>query len=348
MRVFVKIVKKLFKIPACQLLYGSGLLYLFLKLIYARRKNFPVVIIYYHRFTHNPDDQLDNRPSVTHRTSDLIESLRFMKRFFQVISLDEAVARLKQGRPFTRPSVVLTVDDGYRDNYDILFPVLKDEKVTATIFLTTDLIGTNHRVWNEALAEAFLKTKKTELHLPGMFQTENFSIKNRQQKRRVYVKISEHLKDLPSQERESYVRFVEQELDPDYRNKQPVMLSWDQVREMRQAGIAFGAHTATHPILTRLAHEDAREEIARSKNKIEQELQERVKHFAIPNGRREDFNRVLEEDCRKMGFESICTTQFGCNEKSQDRWRLKRISHDLPISLFAINVTRAFLRGSHS
>ena len=341
----MNIIKKIFKIPICQILYTSGLLHCYLKYFYMRRKNFPVVIVYYHSFTRDPADQLDTRPALIHRMEDFVHSLDFIKRYFQVASLDQVVETLKQGQTFPRPTVVLTVDDGYENNYDILFPMLKKEALPATIFLTTDLIGTNRRIWSDTLAEVIRETDRPEIHLSGLFPIENFSLRTPAQKRESYIRISERLKDLPSKERESYLRYVEQQLDTATGEKQPVMLNWDQVREMHAAGITFGAHTATHPILTRLSVEEARDEIARSKQTIEQQLGEPTRHFAVPNGRREDFNRVLEEDCRKMGFESISTTQFGCNENPRDRWGLKRIGYDLPLSLFAINLTRAFLRG---
>ncbi len=89
--------------------------------------------------------------------------------------------------------------------------------------------------------------------------------------------------------------------------------------------------------------EDAKREIADSKRKIEQELGVSVRHFAYPNGRLQDFNEVLRRFCQKIGFDSVCTCNYGNNSQTSDIWGLKRIGSEVPISLFAVNVVRSFL-----
>ena len=106
----------------------------------------------------------------------------------------------------------------------------------------------------------------------------------------------------------------------------------------------FGAHTVTHPILTNMPLADAKKEIADSKKKIEQELGISVRHFAYTNGRPEDFNENLRLYCKEIGFDSVCTCDYGNNKDADERWTLKRIGSEIPISLYAVNVLRAFLK----
>ena len=93
--------------------------------------------------------------------------------------------------------------------------------------------------------------------------------------------------------------------------------------------IEFGAHTRTHPILSRL-ETDAKldDDIAGSKRRIEEALGRPVKHFCYPNGRPEDVDDRAVECVKHAGFETAVVTSQGFNFRGADRFRLKRIPAD--------------------
>ena len=102
------------------------------------------------------------------------------------------------------------------------------------------------------------------------------------------------------------------------------MLTWDRVRHMNQHGIDFGAHTVTHPYLSRLSQDQVAWELSESKRRIESELQKRVAHFAYPNGRDEDFASWNKEAIRDAGYQAALTTLWGLNYPTTDRLELRR------------------------
>ena len=70
--------------------------------------------------------------------------MRYLKdKGFNVIPLDELVAGIKNRRRFTHNTVVITIDDGYKNNFIYAFPILKKYGFPATIFLVTNRIGTD-------------------------------------------------------------------------------------------------------------------------------------------------------------------------------------------------------------
>lgn len=75
---------------------------------------------------------------------------------------------------------------------------------------------------------------------------------------------------------------------------------------MAAEGVAFGAHTERHPILTRVPLERARREVAGSRSRLEDELGVPVAAFAYPNGGRDDVDessvRLLDETGFRLGF----------------------------------------------
>lgn len=129
----------------------------------------------------------------------------------------------------------------------------------------------------------------------------------------------------------------------DNRNKR--LLNWQEISEMSSNNISFGSHTMSHPILSKMPVESAKEEILDSKSIIEEKTGLPVKHFAFPNGRAEDFNEELKQYCQKIGFESVSTAIYGNNHIDKtDVFALKRLSPGKNMPIFAVDLIRGFLK----
>lgn len=341
----MKNLKALLKLAFCNTAYYTGLLRMAFKFSTCQNNEFPAVIINYHRFVESLDDIIEIHPSVTHLINDFKEEIRFLKSNFNVVSLDELVDTLESKKSFTKPTVAITIDDGFKDNYDLLFPVLKEEDVPVTIFLSTGVIGTTAMNWYDQLANMILHTSVKEFRIAGLFDEKSFSLDSLDNKRSAYVQIVEALKDVDIEKRNQYLKDIEDRLGSPKTNG-ALMLNWDEVRTMNKTSVSFGGHTHTHPILTRMPLKDAKKDILDSKVNIENALGTQVKHFAYPNGRAVDFNEDLRQYCREIGFSSISTLNYGNNNSPSDVWGLRRIGSESPVSLFAVNVVRAFLKKS--
>ncbi|HBR14262.1 MAG TPA: hypothetical protein DD723_01810 [Candidatus Omnitrophica bacterium] len=335
MRYFIKIL-------ICRVLFYSGLLDLYIRFLLQRRKDFTAVIINYHSFVDRLDKAMELDPCVTHRIDDFRKEVRFLKKYFDISSLDRLVEGLKRGELFKRPTVAITIDDGYKNNYDYLFPAIKESQIPVTIFLTTDYIGTNDKIWVDRLGSTFYATSEQFMELTGEVITGKLSLMTLAEKRRAYMMTLSQLKDLPIESRDAYLAEIERKLGKPVSFNKPDMLNWQQVREMLNNHVSFGAHTCSHPILTSVPVRLAKEEISNSKKTIEEKLGVPVKHFAYPNGRPQDFNEELRAYCREIGFESVSTCDYGANSRPGDVFALKRIGPPVPISLFAVNLIRAF------
>jgi hypothetical protein len=121
------------------------------------------------------------------------------------------------------------------------------------------------------------------------------------------------------------------------------MLNWEEIIEMSKNGICFGAHTVTHPTLSKMPFERAKAEIRESKFTIEKQLRTPVLHFAIPNGTDKDFTAALRDFCRQEGFISIVSTNFGIVTKQSDPYNLPRVSPSESLYLFASELARLFI-----
>ena len=99
------------------------------------------------------------------------------------------------------------------------------------------------------------------------------------------------------------------------------MLSWDEIREMQSQGIEFGAHTLTHPDLTRLPPDRVEAEVCNSKALIEDALSAPVACFAYPYGRFDQRSREIVS----QHFSCACSDKLGLIRAGSDCYALERV-----------------------
>jgi peptidoglycan/xylan/chitin deacetylase (PgdA/CDA1 family) len=105
-----------------------------------------------------------------------------------------------------------------------------------------------------------------------------------------------------------------------------IMMSADQVRALRAAGMAVGAHTVRHPILANETLADARQDIAESKRFLEDLLQAPVEAFAYPNGRPgKDYRAEHIEILKQADFRYAVSTAWGIADREADSYQLPRL-----------------------
>ncbi len=99
------------------------------------------------------------------------------------------------------------------------------------------------------------------------------------------------------------------------------LLSWNEIRELSQDGIEFGAHTQTHPNLTKISEKQVYTEMSASKNIIEDKLGTEVMNFAYPYGK---YNYQIKNITGEL-FKSACSTNLGKVNQKSDLLSLKRV-----------------------
>ncbi len=341
-------IKKAVKHGIYSILYHLHLFDAALVMVSWLRKEHPCIILLYHRIVDDRTVYLDKGPVVHHHIRDFEHEITWLKKRFQVLSMDEVVDTVQSGKSFAKPSVAITFDDGYLDNYTLAYPVLKSHGVPVMIYLATGLIGTNARTWPDQIEAALLASKKQILSLPGLLPDCGAPIGTIDEKRSCCIQLSGVLKEMPDTERKIRLTEIFRKLDVtlgslEDSNKR-TMLNWNEVKEMAANNISFGSHSHTHPILSRVPLQEARNDIKRSQQTMEVQLGGKVRHFAYPNGRKEDFSEDLRTYCKEIGFDSVATVVYGSVDAGADPFSLKRIGVVNPVWNMAGELTRQFIR----
>ena len=277
-----------------------------------------VFILLYHKVDYNaaPFFGAAVRPDVFER------QIRFLKRHYKIVDLS-ALNQLEQlDRTSTSDLIVITFDDGYRNNYRYAAPILKKYDVQATIFLATDYIGNNQLLWHDKLSWILYtavsvperkKLIRSELSPEIIREVERFLAADSSGRVSILRSLVALLKAYSAQERGEVIKRLAEacRVNTWPGDDERPMLSWDEVIEMSKYGISFGSHSMSHPVLSDISVEEARREIVESKNIIEEQIQKPVTTFAYPYGKYRDYTDEVTKVLFDEGFEYACTTTVG-------------------------------------
>lgn len=253
---------------------------------------------------------------------DFHRTIKWLKQWFNVLPLDQAIARLKDNSLPARAAAI-TFDDGYADNFNVALPILKSLGVTATFFIATGYLD-GGRMWNDTVVEAICNCTKPRLDLSA----EGLGVHHLNSPVAIRQAISSILNDVKYRDplaRPKAVNHVAAAAGVSLPSD--LMLTSEQVRKMRDAGMLIGAHTTTHPILARLNPREVLSEVRESKQFLESLLQERVGLFAYPNGKPNvDYRAGDAEIVRSLGFDAAVTTALGVADAECDLMQLPRFA----------------------
>ena len=248
--------------------------------------------------------------------------LTWLKGWFNVLPLDEAIDRLSGGGLPERAAAI-TFDDGYADNYTQALPVLRDHGLSATFFVATGFLD-GGRMWNDTIIESIRRSRRDSIDLSAV-DLPTLPIASLTERRTAIEQCIKALKYRPLAQRvadAAQLAAAAQATPPD-----DLMMKSADVQALHRNGMQIGAHTVSHPILTRLTNHDARREIAGSRAKLEELLDVPVKSFAYPNGKAgDDYSDEHVALVRDIGFSYALSTNPGAARKGSDLMQLPRFT----------------------
>jgi len=269
--------------------------------------------------------------------------MRYLRQRRRVISLGELCRALERPQS-TSQAVAITFDDGYRDMYAHAFPILRKYQLPATIFLTAGCIETGEVPWHDRIFLALKVFPGDEIELV-LDRPRRFSLPTLEARLEVAAGIVRLLRRLSDEHRQECCAQIEKQVRLPKEELSGRMLTWEHVREMQQAGIGFGSHTVTHPVMSRLAPSEMERELLESKQIIEQQLGSAVRDFAFPFGQPADCGNI-DAALGRCGYRSAATTVWGINRPATSPYCLRRvqIGEERQLAMFAFKLNELFLR----
>ena len=281
--------------------------------------------------------------------------LRYLHRHYRVMHLESALEELsspkKPERGDNRIPLVLTFDDGYRDNYTHGFPLARQLQVPLTIFLVPGYIDSGARFWWRE-AEHLVSCAQVD---EAVFEGRCYRLSQVEQRQALAVAIDARLRSAPTvDEREKFLEAVRELLRVSpaaVPGEEPTLpLTWEEVREMEKSGwVSFGAHTMHHPILAQLTDPaEVRYEVEKCRAVLEAQLGHPVRSFAYPVGQLQHIGEDVVRAVQQAGYCWALTTRYGLNTSRSDPFLLRRIEADVDQHWLVIAAEAAGLWGFFS
>ncbi|MGD9810340.1 MAG: polysaccharide deacetylase family protein [Sphingobium sp.] len=239
------------------------------------------------------------------------------------------MARALRDGELTPDMVAITFDDAYRDVLEHAKPVVDALEIPATVFVVTDKLGDPRGFWWDRLAVAVLggTLPQSMIPLSLLHEEENEDIASAfadGDRQRLHLALWRNIRLLPPEARESAVDEVERLFAPVPHDPAPIMTA-DELHALTASGwVSLGAHTATHPSLPSLTNEGQRDEIYRSKARLEEITGTPMSRLAYPFG---DYDEQSLTIARELGFDHAVSVETGPVRDPASLFRLPR--HDI-------------------
>jgi len=214
------------------------------------------------------------------------QAFLFWKNNYNLISFNEYRDTRINNKKLLPKSLILTLDDGHKGNYRLL-PLLNELHIPVTIFLCSDIAGTQRHFW---------------------FINKDIDIEN--------------LKEVTDEERIKILNGSGFTPEKEYPDRHA--LSKEEIMDMKSSSfIDLQSHTKTHPILTKCTDDKVMDEIINSKKELENKFHLNINGFAYPNGYYGQRETMMT---RKAGYSYALTADAGFNTLTTDLYKLKRLS----------------------
>ncbi|MGH9504264.1 MAG: polysaccharide deacetylase family protein [Terriglobales bacterium] len=263
------------------------------------------------------------------------EQLRLLKKHYHVISPEQFLAWCEEKQELPPRAVLLTCDDDLRNTLTEMVPMLREQHLSCLFFVTGASLGeVPAMLWFDQLYLMLLAVKENiALDLTqGDFRGRASGV---QEKRRLWWILVKHLSRYDACVRISLLAKVREQLGlsedwssellSDSRRARFLMLNTSELRALAEAGMALGAHTLTHPVLSEQSTEAAWNEISGSRTQLERAIGRPVWALAYPFGAAASVTAREREMAERAGFSCAFLNAGGGFGAPMPRFALPRV-----------------------
>lgn len=273
-----------------------------------------LIVLAYHRVA-DANSQFSNRlyDLVCASPRKFDEQMRLLSDCFHPVSAEDVLNALNGGKPLPAQAVLVTVDDGYRDFKETIFPITQKYGIRPVLFVPTAYVG-NGFFWWDRLFNAINNTNLQEVEtLLG-----RFTLQDKAARLVAFDALADYVRTQPFEKARSDIEQLCNEITPDTNQNISYTLNWDELRALSVEGVTIASHTHNHPIMTHVPIENARDEIRVSLNLIKQQIGQPLPIFAYPDGRDYAVNKELALMLKDEGIQMAFTMSDRISRLKQD------------------------------
>jgi peptidoglycan/xylan/chitin deacetylase (PgdA/CDA1 family) len=280
-----------------------------------------LTVLNYHRIGEPGESVFD--PGLFSATAEQFAAqVRFLTRNFDVIGIRELSGwEQRRGR-----FVMITFDDGYLDNYESAYPILRADGAPGVFFLTSGFLDDDRVAWWDEISWMLRTSRRDRIAAnPWTIGELRLSATDLQ---RTLDRLLRIYKSLPGRRTSEFLTFLADGLGTGRCPAgQGQWMTWSLVREMQMHGMEFGGHKCTHPVLANLTRGEQEQEVRECRTRIETELGRPISAFSYPVGQRDSFNATTQACLREVGYRWAFSYYGGFNRGSSvNPFDLRRVA----------------------
>lgn len=276
-----------------------------------------VLTLLYHRVrTYEQDVQL-----LCVTPEHFAEQMDWLKANYKIVRFDEDWNRIEED------AVCITFDDGYRDNFLTAVPILKQRQIPATVFVATGNMNSGRELWWDELERNLLMDKdyRAAFQLSDEMFGCRWTAETPEQREDLYYTLHWLMRCVEVGRRDDWIRQLQKwngYTENGREENHCVQLA--DIKNTNTSIIQIGAHTVNHPVLSRLAPDEQKREIERSRQCLENALIQPIVTFSYPFGGRDDYNEETIAICKELGFSKVAANIPGIWKTGDDLYQIPR------------------------
>ena len=292
-----------------------------------------LVVLTYHRIAERGTNRFYD-PVISAAPQSFRAQVAWLHDRMRVLTLGDLDAWIQAGTPCTEPAALVTFDDGYRDNFDIAVPILKELNVPATFFIPTGFLESPKLPWWDHVAYVIKKTPRRRLELRRSPNGDDPPLVVKLDSISRDAAITTIIRSILDESISDLHWFLEQLTAqgevavPAESLNRALFMSWEQVRELADSGgqLTIGSHAHGHHNLAKLDLESQQRELVVSKQILEERLGLAVTALAYPFGWPSTYTQTTKMAARESGYRLGFASRAGVNHPGiLDPFEIKRL-----------------------
>jgi peptidoglycan/xylan/chitin deacetylase (PgdA/CDA1 family) len=260
--------------------------------------------------------------------------MRWLKESADVVSEADVLDLARSGRPIPGRCAMVTFDDGYIDNYELAFPVLRALDLPAIFFIPTRSIEQRTLGWWDIISYLVKRCAKDRV----IFRAGSLPTASPADRAATIRQLLRLIKSTRGTSTEQVLnelsRACEVEL-PARDEQSSQLMTWEQIEEMSGKNMAVGSHTHSHGVLSTMDEEAQLSEMKRSKEILEARLHHEVRSLSYPVGGDAHFTGATKDAAHAAGYVMAFSFRNRVNRRRiRDPFDIKRISPPEDLSVF--------------
>ena len=287
-----------------------------------------LTILLYHGVTGHTSQGIENYSRKHIMEDDFYRQMQYLSEYCNVLAIDDYLALRVNKKPLPPRAVIISFDDGFRNNFTTAAPILEEFSLPAVFYISSGIVNTDLMFWVDVIEDClnFVRKGTVKIQLNEKY---DFSLNTEQEKLKALDTIKSYCKNSSVAEKNRVIDDIQSITrvtasvthSPNYEK-----VSWRELQQIHANSLfAIGGHSTYHQILSALDTQHAEREIRTSIELLQLNLNTQVEHYSYPEGQPQHYNGAVIDILKKHGVVCCPSAIPGLNSIDEDLFQLRRI-----------------------